>query len=228
MPRALAAGELLLGGGGDADDSAPVDARLVEAVGGTGTIGYVPHALPRSAFDDCEAWLRETLGRHGDPTVETWRSLESVDAETLAAVDAVYVGGGNTYDLLDELRSAALLEPLRAYVRDGGVLYGGSAGAILCGPTIETTPDENAAGVTDERALDLTGGVDVWCHYEPADDAAVGEYVETTERPVVALPERGGVAVTAEGFEAVGHEPVAVFTQSGRTRLDPGATWTRE
>src|SRR5215475_2035031 len=38
---------------------------------------------------------------------------------TLARADALFVGGGNTYALLDRLREAGLLDPIRERVRAG-------------------------------------------------------------------------------------------------------------
>src|SRR6185369_14975747 len=52
----------------------------------------------------------------------------------LSRVDAVFIGGGNTYALLRRLRQAGLLEPLRERARAGLPYAGSSAGSNVAGP----------------------------------------------------------------------------------------------
>lgn len=51
-------------------------------------------------------------------------------AETIADLDVIYVGGGNTVNLLAIWRIHGLVEPLRAAYQRGAVLCGVSAGAM--------------------------------------------------------------------------------------------------
>lgn len=75
---------------------------------------------------------------------------------TPATGEAMLVGGGNTFQLLAEMRSRGLLEVVRAAVADG-VPYGGwSAGANLACPTIRTTND---MPIVDPRGFDAFGFV---------------------------------------------------------------------
>ena len=75
--------------------------------------------------------------------------------KTLAQADALFVGGGNTYALLQRLRQARLLEPIRARVRAGMSYMGASAGANVAGPSILTTNDWNVVGLETFDALGL-------------------------------------------------------------------------
>src|SRR4051812_20202065 len=61
--------------------------------------------------------------------------------EDLAAADAVFVGGGNTFRLLRALREFGLLEAIRERVTSGLPYLGASAGANVACPTIKTTND---------------------------------------------------------------------------------------
>ena len=51
--------------------------------------------------------------------------------------DAVFLGGGNTFVLLDQLRKSRFDELLIKMHRAGKILIGESAGALVLGPTIE-------------------------------------------------------------------------------------------
>lgn len=219
MSERVGRGELLLAGGGDADDSWHIDERLVEQVGNDATMGYIPVAMPSEKYSDCEEWITSVFERHGLTDIEMWTSLTEVDAETIADVNAIYIGGGNTFRLLNKLRTSGFDHLLRGFVSEGGVLYGGSAGAIVCGETIETTPDENRVEITDTTGLGLLPNVEIWCHYER--DGAVRQYATTSGRTVLALPERSGVAVTANRYTVVGHDPIDVFQNGEVTKYSP-------
>jgi Peptidase E len=220
MSERVGDGEILLGGGGDADDSSPLDEWLVDQIGTDAAMGYIPVAMPDETYLDCERWITSVFERHGLTDIEPWTEPTEVTPKTMANIDAIYVGGGNTYRLLAKLRAASLDGPLREFVLDGGILYGGSAGAIICGATIETTPDENHVEITDPTGFELLPDIDVWCHYKTDDE--VSQYATVTGRTTVAIPERSGVSVTATHYTVVGHEPVCVFQDDTKTTYPPG------
>lgn len=221
-------GELLLAGGGDADDSWLLDERLVNRIGRDGTIGYLPVAMPRDRYPDCEEWITDVFQAHGVSDIRMWTDLAELDESEVAAVNAVYVGGGNTYRLHDRLRQTNTDRLLREFVLTGGTLYGGSAGAIICGETIETTPDENRVGLREKTALQLLPDTDIWCHYTEADDSEIHDYVVETDRTVVALPERSGVSVTATRCRVIGHVPVRVFEGTQKILKSPDEQFNLE
>lgn len=213
-------GELLLAGGGDADDSQPIDKRLVKRIGDSETMGYIPVAMPSEKYPDCEEWITSVFEQYGLTNIKMWPTLSEVDADDIADVSAIYIGGGNTYRLLNKLRTTKTDRRLREFVSDGGILYGGSAGAIICGETIETTPDENRVGLTDYTGLGFLADINVWCHYE--DNENVHKYAITSGQTVIALPERSGISVTAARYKVVGHEPISVFQNGKEMKHFPG------
>lgn len=214
-------GELLLAGGGNADDSWPLDEWLANQIGQGGAIGYLPVAMPRDRYPDCEEWITDVFQDHGVSDIRMWTDLVELDESEVATVNAIYVGGGNTYRLLDKLRQTDTDRLLREFVLKGGTLYGGSAGAIICGETIETTPDENQVRLRETTALQLLRDTDIWCHYTEADDSEIRDYVVETNRTIVAIPERSGVSVTATRFRVIGHVPIRVFEGSEKTLKSP-------
>ena len=138
-----------------------------------------------------------------------WTDLSRHQPEPLETFGAVYIGGGNTFTLLHLLRASGLDLALKTFAMNGGAIYGGSAGAILLGADIASCErdDSNTAGLTDTRGLNLLGGTDIWCHYTPDQRETVQTYNDTSGRPILALPERGGLCVEngvvrSAGFEA--------------------------
>lgn len=215
-------GELLLAGGGGAEDSWALDERLVTHIGEGAAMGYIPVAMPPERYPDCEEWITSVFTQHGLADIRMWTELTEIDSTTLTAVSAVYIGGGNTYRLLHELRQTGMDRLLREFVAEGGVLYGGSAGAIVCGETIETTSDENHVNLSDTTGLGFLPDTDIWCHY--TDDHAIHNYVAETNHTVVAVPERSGISVTAAGvpLQVVGRVPISIFTPCETIMKSPG------
>ncbi|MFJ8673293.1 Type 1 glutamine amidotransferase-like domain-containing protein [Streptomyces sp. NPDC093589] len=139
---------------------------------------------------------------------------------------AVYLGGGDTGRLLDTLRSAGLEGLIARHMSRGGLLCGGSAGAIVCGATILTAPPEEHSPRGND-GLNLLGGASVLAHYEgtaAARAGALGLAAELRANALWALPENSGIHLGADGTpRSLGERPCLQFTASGRVSAIPPA-----
>lgn len=129
------------------------------------TIGYVPDAARADAGAPWAVAERERVVALGHAVVDvplTGSSAPEV-ATALDGVDALYVAGGNTFALLDALRTSGADAEVTERVRGGLPYIGSSAGSIVAGPSAEpaTLMDDAAAvpGLTDHRGLGLTEAV---------------------------------------------------------------------
>lgn len=143
---------------------------------------------------------------------KTGRQIE----RDLSDADVVWIGGGNTFHLLDVMRRTGALQAVCGLVRDEGVMLGGtSAGAIVATPSIETAgwgrdPDPNYAGVEDLRALDLVD-FHVHVHYEPATDRGMLE-TAGTDTEIYAIPDGSAIQVIDGEVSKLG--PIDIFRPS--------------
>ena len=124
---------LILAGGGDAQDSRPLDGLFATWIGSRGKMLYLPVAMKGSQhpWESCLAWIRSVFTPLGVLDIEMWTDLRQHDTDELAPFDSVYVGGGNTFSLLAQLHESGFDAGLVQFVHQGGAIYGGSAGAVL-------------------------------------------------------------------------------------------------
>lgn len=211
-------GTLYLGGGGSPEDEQALWQRMLN---GLPRVLYWPFALPTSMLADASDWLAAGLaGYDFTGTLETWTTLDGHDHTELYDFDLVFVGGGNTFQLLHEIRSHGFLEPVRRFVQSGGTYYGGSAGAIVACDDISIAQwhDPNDVGLSDLQSLGLVHDIAVLPHYQTADDGAAAQWAQRHPARLVCLPERTGLIVTPARTLVVGQEPA--WTYDGE-RMQP-------
>lgn len=84
---------------------------------------------------------REKLRAQGHDIIEytfTGKSAQDVQA-AFGGADCVFVEGGNTYFLLQQVEKSEAREVIRRFVENGGLYIGCSAGSIIACPTIGWT-----------------------------------------------------------------------------------------
>jgi dipeptidase E len=140
--------------------------------------------------------------------------------KTLDRVDALFVGGGNTYALLDRVRSSGLIDAIRERSRTGMPYAGASAGANLAGPTILTTNDWNIVALSAFGALHLVP-FNINPHYKESDptmapgsetrDDRIREYHARNKNAVVAIEEETMVRFVDGVATVLGRRRAKVF-----------------
>lgn len=221
---------LILAGGGDATDSAPLDDALARWLtrpdGSSESLLYLPVAWTATPYESCFAWIQSVFAPRGVHQITMWTDLMRKTRADLASFGAIYIGGGNTYRLLHHVRESGFDHLLLEYVREGGVVYGGSAGAILLGEDIAPCAhmDTNDVGLHITTGLGLVHGYTVWCHYVAGDEERIELYLRQHAHPVLALPERAGVVIQGNTMTAADFEPVTVYRRGSEPVLiSPGS-----
>ncbi|GHO58521.1 Type 1 glutamine amidotransferase-like domain-containing protein [Ktedonobacter robiniae] len=220
MPR------LLLSGGGSAEDSLLLDQLLVQLTA-KGPMVYLPLALDpqQRPYASGYEWIGSVFTPLGLDHITMWSDVSAKTVDDLNPFAALYIGGGNTFKLLRDLKEARFDQVIRHFLHSGGIVYGGSAGAIICGRDISTASllDRNDVGLEDATGLDLLQGASVWCHYQPTDDQQIRSFAERLQHPIIALDEKTGLYVQDDVVLAVGFEPVVVFHQDARRTFPPSS-----
>ena len=125
------------------------------------TVTYIPTAAIAEEIEDMaeeETRMLEALGLIVDELEVSTASRESVE-EKLTKNDMIFVGGGNTFFLLQELKKSGADKIIVQEVNKGKLYIGESAGAVIACPDIGycvgMDNPEKAPELTDYTGLGL-------------------------------------------------------------------------
>lgn len=83
---------------------------------------YIPLAMKAERYDGCLGWISEELTPYGIEKIEMVRSAQELEMKNLFDYSAVFIGGGNTYKLLHELKQSSCFDKIDHYIRNDGRL----------------------------------------------------------------------------------------------------------
>lgn len=147
--------KLFLCGGGDGEQTKLANQKLNNVIDHSKPILYVPLAMESNNYDGCFEWIQEELKDVKVPGIVMIRSREELAGKDLENYSAIFIGGGNTYKLLNDLKVSGSFEKIRSYMENDGIVFGGSAGAIIFGENIDSCAcmDQNEIGLMDTKGF---------------------------------------------------------------------------
>jgi dipeptidase E len=183
---------------------------------------FVPFAL-----HDHAAYGAKVAGRLRPLGIEVETLMDDDRArDVITGSDALFVGGGNTFRLLDRLHRKGLVEAIRDRVGSGAPYMGASAGTVISSPTMKTTNDMPIVQPPSFQALGLVR-FQINPHYLDPDPASthmgetretrLAEFLEENETPVLGLREGSWLSVAEESVTLGGDRPARLF----RRESDP-------
>ncbi|MFJ8884269.1 dipeptidase PepE [Streptomyces sp. NPDC102402] len=184
----------------------PADARLA----------FVPYALA-----DHDAYTARVRGALEPAGIRVRGVHENADpVAELAASNAVFIGGGNSFRLLDALYRTGLREAVGDAARNGLPYMGASAGTNMAAPTLRTSND---MPIVQPPSFDALGLVpfQINPHYLDPDPASthkgetreerLTEFLEENDVPVLGLREGSWLRVRDGGASVQGARPARLF-----------------
>jgi dipeptidase E len=155
---------------------------------------FIPFALY-----DRDAYAAQARNRFATMGYALDSAHDAADPKNaIEEAEAIFIGGGNTFRLLDSLYQLDLLPPIRRRVEAGMLYLGSSAGAVVAAPTIKTTNDMPIVEPASFRSLGLID-FQINAHYLDADpnsthmgetrEVRINQFLEDNETPVVGLRE---------------------------------------
>jgi dipeptidase E len=186
-------------------------------LGSAGRVLFVPYAI--RDYDAYAANVRarfQVMGFGVD-------SIHDAEGGPLRAVEqaaAIFIGGGNTFRLIDALWRHQLIEPIRRRVKAGLPYLGTSAGANVACPSIRTTNDMPIVQPPSFAALDLVpfninphylDPVAGSTHMGETREQRIAEFHEENTPAVVGLREGAWLHVEGETLTLEGKADARLF-----------------
>ena len=143
--------------------------------------------------------------------------------EALLNGEAIFIGGGNTFELLNQLYQQELLEDLKNVIENGIPYLGTSAGSNICGLNIKNTND---MPIIYPPSFDALGTIpfNINAHYlDPLEGSKhMGETRETrikefhvfNETPVLGLREGSWISVEGDEISLKGKHTARFFQKN--------------
>jgi dipeptidase E len=206
------------------------EAEILDFLGDIRRVLFVPFAV--GDWAGYAGRVRERMGKMG---IEV-DSLHAMDSPRLAVSQAtsLFIGGGNTFRLLDALYRGDLLDPIRERVAQGMPYFGVSAGSNVACATIKTTNDMPIVQPTGFAALALVP-FNINPHYLDPDPSSrhmgetreerIREFHELNDPPVVGLREGSMLRIDGKRVLLRGSAGARLFVRGEQARdLVPGSS----
>lgn len=191
-------------------------------------VAFAPFAL--KDHDGYATLARDRFERMG----YTLKSLHETSdpAALLPESQALFIGGGNTFRLLNALYERKLLEVIRARVNEGMIYMGTSAGTNVATHSIKTTNDMPIIYPPSFDALALVP-FNINPHFLDADPSSthmgetreqrLKEFLEENSRVVVGLREGGTLLRDGESLRLVGNSAKIFFPDGTVQNYEQGS-----
>ncbi|MFZ4500480.1 MAG: Type 1 glutamine amidotransferase-like domain-containing protein [Minisyncoccia bacterium] len=220
--------KLFLSGGGSGQDSFELDKKFIEAVDLSKPVLYIPIAINsiKHPYPECLEWLQGNFAPLGFSNFVMWteEDLQGKAVEDFTQFGGIYIGGGNTFKLLKELKEFGILAIFKDVAEKNIPIYGGSAGALIFAESIITAIpyDPNDVALVDLNGLNLIHNYNIWVHYKGSMDSLIQSYMSQYGlQKIIAIPESAGLVITNEHIEIVGPSKVTVFADAAKGEVAP-------
>ena len=211
--------KLILNGGGDGIQVKESRILLNNIIDHTKKILYIPLAWPNSDYDSCHEFIINELSDIDVPGIDMIKSSDEIPNINLYNYSCIYIGGGNTYKLLNELKRNNSFNIINNYLdNDNSIIYGGSAGAIIFGHDLDSCniDDLNDVGLIDNNGFNKIDGYSLLCHYTNRDniktEISKKYLLELSKRKkIYAIPEEDSIYIDNDIITFIGSKPYYEF-----------------
>ena len=213
MKRVLLISNSTLYGSGYLDHAAT---EIGDFLGNVKTVLFVPYAL-----HDRDAYASKARERFRKMGYDLGSIHTAPDpAKAVNDAEAIFIGGGNTFRLLNALYDTDVLQLIASRVAAGIPYIGTSAGSNVAGPTIKTTNDMPIVQPPSFEALGLVP-FQINPHFLDADpnsthmgetrEERILQFLEENETPVAGLREGAMVVGENDSYLLKGSSGARIF-----------------
>ena len=211
--------KLILNGGGIGNQVSDARQLLNDIIDNNKKILYIPFAWPDSTYNGCLEFMNNELSDVDKQGIDMVESTDELMNKKLNDYACIYIGGGNTYKLLNDLKINGAFNKIKKYLlEEDGIVYGGSAGAIIFGKDLDScnTDDENEVGLVDNTGFNMINGYSLLCHYTSREEERTElsrKYLTelSKQKPIYAIPEEDTIYIDNGKIKVIGERPYYEF-----------------
>lgn len=205
--------KLYLSGGGSGKQNLYAYNSYFNSIDKNKPILYIPLALDSKIYDDCYNWFKNEIGYFNFTNFEMVKSSLELSKLDLNKYNSLFIGGGNTYKLLKELKDNSNFEKINQFLLNDGIIYGGSAGAIIFGKDIDGCLQTDERIDVDTRGFNFLNSYSLLCHFNKASFKANKNYLKeySKKNKLLFLPEEDVIVVTNKKISFIGNEKYCLF-----------------
>ena len=219
--------KLFLGGGGSGEQTVLAMNTFGEIIDKNKPLLYIPLAMKPEKYPKCLEWIKKETANLNLYDICMVTSFEELKAKNFQDYCALFIGGGNTYKLLYELKNNNCLDKIKDYALNDGIIFGGSAGAMIFGENIDTCKyeDENKVGLVDTTAMNILKGYSLLAHYTNGDEEKTRistEYLTklSLDRKIIGIPEEDTIFIDDDNIIVIGTKPYYIFENGIVTKVE--------
>lgn len=218
---------IFLTGGGEQECFEELDRHFLSQFYPASKVLIIPQAAETNEFHEVKARIVEAFSHKNIESFQLLTEPSKLTWEELETFQGVLIEGGNTFQLINSVRSTPLLTLLKKFAQLEKPIYADSAGAILLGSDLHTAfvgddADEDHLRLQDYRGFDLIEPWSVHAHYQAEEDQELEDMLYNNGSPIIALAEESGVLIQDQTIHSLGQAPATLFTYSGKEIILPG------
>ena len=186
------------------------------------TILFIPYARPSGiSHNKYTEKVRQTFALINKKVVGIHEFQDSIKA--INEAEGIFIGGGNTFVLVNELYRNNIIDSLEKVVNNGTPYLGTSAGSNICGLTMNTTNDMPIVYPPSFRTLGFVS-FNINPHYLDSDlnsthmgetrETRINEFHSFNPQPVIGLREGSWLEVKGESIKLKGNLTARLFQKN--------------
>ena len=223
--------KLFLCGGGSGKQINLAYQKFKKVISADKPILYIPLAMDESKYKSCFEWFKKEISSIGLSNFEMIRSSKELSETNLNNYSALFIGGGNTYKLLCELKINNNDIKIQEYLKNQGVIFGASAGAIIFGNDINSCllEDENLVNLKNYKGFNYLNNYSILCHLNKKNFQKNKNYLNqySQKNNTIYLPEDNVIFITDKKVKLLGNKKYMIF-KKGKNYLHNFANFKKD
>ena len=176
---------------------------------------YIPLAMNDDDYDNCESWFSSEINFLNTNKYEMVKSSYELSQKNFNDYSSLFIGGGNTYKLLKDLKDNNNFKKIKEYLDNGGIVFGGSAGAIIFGKDIDIclNDDGNIVNLNNTSGFNCLNDYSILCHFNNSNFKKNKKYLTNYSKnyKTIYLPEEDVIIISDDKLEFIGKKKYIIF-----------------